>query len=199
MPTINESVATGADDGFIYTGLATGRFYTAASLRAGNFNGADYNYFSAIRFQTIPIPQGATINAATLGTSKFKANRGSPPVIKIFGNDIDDAPAWGTTNEVQNITKTTANSTVDTSSATASTDVAAIVQEIVNRGGWASNNDMAFGLFPQSNPAGVNLFYPAAYGGAGGPATLDITYTAGGGGGTAVPVFYHHLRQQGIA
>jgi hypothetical protein len=194
MPTINESVATGADDGMLARfGTYLLPLYASTSLLNSHFS-VNSEWWIALRFQTIDIPQGATIDSATL-TLKRISTSGSP-TINIYGSDVDNAPAWGSGNRVKDITKTAAFTVLDTANATSANDVTAIIQELVDRPGWASGNDISFGFF-QPSTGGNWKGYSFEKGGADIP-TLDITYTAGGGV-TAVPVFYHHLQQQGIA
>lgn len=174
MPSINVNISSGADDGNEYHsgGSARNYFYSSTFVSFGRFsNGVNY---SAFRFQTINIPQGSTINSATL-TFKKKSSFGTTSV-KIYGNNADDSPAWGAGNRVRNITKTAASTNLDLS-ATSSNDVTAIVQEIVNRGGWIANNNMAFGGFNQV-ASGSNFFLAYAYekGGANIP-NLSVTYS----------------------
>jgi hypothetical protein len=198
MPTINEQIVSGNDDGHIFTfpSFQT-RYYSATSLFASVAN--SYSHWTiALRFQSLSVPAGATIDSATLTLTKSFV-LGTPGIIKIHGNDVDDAPPWATSNLVINIAKTTANTNLDTSSATSANDVTAVVQEIIDRGGWSSGNDIAFGLFPEDAGAGNHGWGAFAYESGSNFPTLDITYTTGGGGGTAASVFYYHLQQQGIA
>ncbi len=68
-----------------------------------------------------------------------------------------------------------------------------IVQELVNRVGWVANNDMRFGLFPQSAAhTDVNVEMLEAAGTA--HATLVIDYTAAAAG---VPWYKRNVRFSG--
>lgn len=186
MPTINTHVITGADDGYMVTGAATSYYYTRSYLGAGgaaSFGGLEA--FCAIRFQSIAIPSGSTIISADLTFLK-NGSTGSPNV-KIFGNDVDNAGAWGSSNRVKNISKTSANTDLDASSSISINDVTAIVSEIVARGGWSSGNNLAFGLFNQIGHAANNFWLGFAYeAGSSAWPLLDITYTSGGGGNNQV-------------
>jgi hypothetical protein len=192
MPTINESVAAGADDGMV------ARFGTyllplyASTTMLLSYGSPSSQWWPAIRFDSVAVPPAATITSASL--SIVHAGGTGSPVGTIYGNDVDSAPAWGSANRVLNIAKTTASASLDTVNSTSVNDVTGIIQEIISRGGWASGNAIAFGIFQQANGGNWRgLTFES-----GSPPTLDITYTEGGGV-TAVPVFYHHLRQQGIA
>ncbi|GJM29095.1 MAG: hypothetical protein DHS20C17_17300 [Cyclobacteriaceae bacterium] len=103
-------------------------------------------------FANIGITQGATIAGASIQFEADEVRTGSV-TITIQGEDIDDAPAFtSTTNDVTNRTLTTASvswspndwNTVGEAAADQQTpDLAAIIQEIVNRPGWVSGNDIA--------------------------------------------------------
>jgi hypothetical protein len=99
------------------------------------------------RFQNVTIDQGATINSAEFSVEVLAVT--GTPQLEMHGNDVDDAAVWGAGNLPSNITQTTAASTVDnfTSTGVQTVDVTAIVQEIINRAGWASGNDLALVLF----------------------------------------------------
>ena len=106
-------------------------------------------YHSGWRFQTLPIGQGDTVNSATLEPYQSTTGGGSATAT-LYGNDVDDAGTFTTTaSDISNRTRTTASTSLTNSdwpgnNTRASWDVQSIVQEIVNRGGWASDNDMAF-------------------------------------------------------
>ena len=104
-----------------------------------------------LRFQDVTIPQGATIVSAVLEFETDETDSGSTSVV-IRGEDADDAATFTTTNsDISSRTTTTAS--VAWSSIPAwntvnelhqSPDLTSIVQEIVDRPGWASDNDMVF-------------------------------------------------------
>lgn len=185
MPTINVNVKTGADDG--WEALHANGSYRAASYAAttlvvgiGTTRGFTQ---TAIRFQTINIPQGSTINAATL-TLVTKHTTPKTPQGKIYGDNVDNAGAWGAGNRVNTIAKT-AHTTVLSLAATSSNNVTAIVQDIVNRGGWVANNNMAFGIF-NTHAAGTTTYkwFGYAYE-KGAPDIPNLSVTYSGGGSTA--------------
>lgn len=161
-PTVNENIAAGGDDAS--SGWAEGTaFYNFDAafqfLLMGNTGTAgNYSYQAGFRFQTVPVPASATINSATL-TLRATTVTGSPNII-FHGNDVDDAPAWANPgNRIHNITKTTASKVVSSWVADSDNaiDVAAIVSEIVARGGWASNNDLAIAGFRNGGAGGDNF------------------------------------------
>lgn len=107
---------------------------------------------TGIRFQALPIPQGATIGSASL---TFTVNpdevNPDPSNITIFGHAVDDAPTFSSPYGISSRPRTSAsvawspaddwtvmNETRD------SPDLSPILQEIINRPGWSSGNDLAF-------------------------------------------------------
>lgn len=162
-PTVNENIAANGDDAhsvWYGSGAVFQSFYGGANLLSFGRAGTAFAY-AGVRFQTIAVPVGATINSATL-TIRVNSVTGTPN-INFFGNDTDDAAVWANPgNRIKNITKTTASVNKTTWSAGADNDITVtdLVAEIVARAGWASNNDMAFGFF--NNAGSGNHFLNCA-------------------------------------
>jgi hypothetical protein len=188
-PVVNENIAANADDVFSLWGADGANFLdfqTANTLiYVGRYN--TERFYGGLRFQTVGVPAGATINSATL-TMRITGLSGTPN-LNFAGNDVDDAPAWATPgNRVKNIVQTTAvvNDATWSSGSDNTATVTSVVAEIIARAGWASGNDMAFGIFDAA-ASGVNFMNFAALDHATlTEARLAIDYTAGGGGGGSV-------------
>lgn len=195
--SINEHIATGADDGHERNGgwNGGGNDVVVGTIAITS----TYRYDAGLRFQTINVPAGATISAATLTIYVNGWTGSSPFTAKLYADDVDDATAWSASNKPSGITKTSASASIPViaSVGAQSFDILAVVQEVLGRGGWASGNDIRFGIFRQGS---FDIFRFDAIEATGtNEAQLDITYTVGGGGGISIPVVIHHLRQQGIA
>ena len=103
-----------------------------------------------LRFQDVTIPQGATLVSAVLEFTTDETDSGSTSIV-INGQDADDAATFTTTNsDLSDRTTTTAS--VAWSSLPAwntvneihqSPDITTIIQEIIDRPGWASGNALA--------------------------------------------------------
>ncbi len=115
-----------------------------------------------IRFQNVSIPQGATITNAYIQFSVDETNESGAIVIGVAGEDIDNSPGFSSASfNISTRTKTSASienwsppnwSPVDARGPDQRTpDLAAIVQEIIDRGGWSSNNSMSFILYKPSS------------------------------------------------
>jgi type IV pilus assembly protein PilY1 len=104
-----------------------------------------------VRFNNIDVPQGATILSANLSFDSWHTSTKGNPIISINGENVDNAATFSASpNDISNRTLTAA--TVNWSMPQFSTggtwydtpDVSTLVQEIVNRSGWASGNAMSF-------------------------------------------------------
>ncbi|MBF0446684.1 MAG: VWA domain-containing protein [Magnetococcales bacterium] len=103
-----------------------------------------------IRFRSLPIPRGAVIASAELVFEIDEAASGSTS-LTIRGEDVDDAITFSSSSSnISNRTTTTAsvawNGVVAPSidETLTSPDIKSLVQEIVDRPGWVSGNNMAF-------------------------------------------------------
>jgi hypothetical protein len=97
-----------------------------------------------LRFTPVTIPQGATITTAYL---TFRANMtaATPGGGRIYGQAADNPPTFTTFGEYDSRVWTSANVhwtpaawVIDTNYT--SPDIKTVIQEIVNRPGWASGN-----------------------------------------------------------
>jgi len=175
MTTIAEGISAAADDG---TERVDNSSWGAASSTA--YWG--YTYFTrygGLRFQTLNVPQGVTIDSATI-TLQIESKSGTVTGTW-WGDDVDDAAAWGASDRPSQITQTTANASfVEAASGDAVQTVTSIVQEIVNRGGWAANQDMRFSaFFPTTLTNNIKVYMLDHYSGTK-DAEISITYSAGG-------------------
>lgn len=174
--TVNESVGANADDG---RGMSPAYWIQSHT-------GTKSTTAGAFRFQTVDVPQGATINSATLTLNvTFRGGSGSA-VLK--GQNVDDAPSWAnySANSPLTMSATTAslNYSVPATTGSKNLDVTSIVQEIVNRAGWTNNNDLRLGFSDISAMTGGSYMYFEDYIDAGtAQAALSIDYTAGGATG----------------
>ncbi|KUM26160.1 hypothetical protein AU467_04035 [Mesorhizobium loti] len=124
-----------------------------------NINDLELGYDSStrqtvgIRFTGIDIPKGAIITSAYIQFQANEVKTGAASLL-IQGDNTDDASPFTTASfNVSSLPRTTASTawtpdpwtTVgEHGLAERTPDLSAIVQEIVNRSGWAALNDMAF-------------------------------------------------------
>lgn len=170
---ITENIVANDDDGFEGTD---------APVWFDDYGGIDYfgtyaagkNLNLGIRFQGIAIPQGATIDDASLYINIIDGSGVSQGYI--YGDDVTNAPsAWSSGDLPSGITKTTAKVQIlinDTGTFTH--DVAAIIQEIVSLTGWSSGNNLRFAAINTGTGGQADV---GDYAGADG-AVLEINFTA---------------------
>lgn len=149
-------VAAGADD--ILHVIGDDVYNT--TVRVGNDVSVNYN--SGMRFQNITIPQGATIDTAILYFTSNDVTTGTTCNATIEGEAVDDAAAFSTLANYTGRARTSANvawSSIEQWSVTTTTYLSVnfktVVQEIVNRGGWASGNDLAIFINNNSSSSGA--------------------------------------------
>jgi type IV pilus assembly protein PilY1 len=150
MAEITRKVAQSSDD--CNRRLHTDLFgLTELYNRAGYYSSSSYQYGCGLRFQNIAIPNGATIISATI---KFKCRLSCSGTVcrtRLSGEDVDDAPTFA--NDKDAFDARWANRTtvkVDWDNIPAwvvdnfydSPDIKSVIQEIVDREGWESGNDI---------------------------------------------------------
>lgn len=169
-----ENITNTADDGMTKTSVGT--WSSAGGPFMGVTAGGIWN--TGLRFQTLGIPQGSTIDDANLVVNKLLI--GNTPQLKIYADDVDDAPAWSNSSRPgSGFTKTTASKTWSpTVTGAESIPITSIVQEIISRGSWAPGNDIRFGIFDQVGGSASNYASIAGY--PTNEAQLVINFTAAG-------------------
>lgn len=141
--TVNTQITSSTDDAFTYS---DGTGYSSSSVY--HFLGDDGDPFiSGYRFQNIQILPGADITEATL-TVMSSWNRYGTVHLKISGDDVDDSVTFSSGNAPDDRTQTTAKVDWDITAAWYedvwydSPDIKTVVQEIIDRPGWSSGNDI---------------------------------------------------------
>src|SRR5690606_39216536 len=108
---------------------------------------------TALRFESVDIPQGATVTSASLRFTPQASDSGAAEwTISAEASD-DSPPLAATAGNISGRTKTTAatspwtlpGATADEAFSTPdSIDLLSVVQEIVNRPGWCGGNAITF-------------------------------------------------------
>ena len=158
---------------------------TAATHHLGKFSTTAI-YYNGWMWDGVTIPQGAIISSAIMTFYVSNVNGGTTAKTIFYGEDVDSPAAFGNTTagKPEGRVHTTANVPVDFATAdwtsvgyTVTLDVTAIVQEIIDRGGWASGNSLVI-VATDNGSANTNYVGYATYNNASNKATkLDITYT----------------------
>ena len=142
MTTFTGRPGANGDDGYSWAAGA-GFLNTVVYIGGATVDGDCF-----LRIPNVTIPQGATISAAKL-TFKAKANQAGAAVLtNIYMDDIDNAVAPTDQPEHGALNRTTAFTAWDNEGAWTtdtlydSPDFTSAVQEVVDRGSWASGNAM---------------------------------------------------------
>lgn len=159
----------------------------AAIAGAGTaFN--NVNTWMGFRFTNVTVPQNATIDSATLELYTNPGKSGLDDVDgKFYGHNVDNASAWNigsATYDISNRSLTNASysyTQLNLGTGYQNFTVTTVIQEVVDRGGWASGNFLSLIL----NHAGSGNSALIANG-ATTYAQLTINYTAAGGGNQTV-------------
>lgn len=143
---------------------------------------------AALRFQDVAIPQGATITSATISFVPAATSAAGTATFEVQAENVDNAAIFTAGENLQTRTKTLPEDWAAPAWVAAPTpahvvgpNVTAMVQSLVNRGGWCGNNAMAFYISPKVGNTSTRVAY--SIDGAGGlQPILNISYTGGSSG-----------------
>lgn len=188
MTIFSATITTSSDDAQETGGTVT--------IDGGALNANSTTGYTGFRFQNVTIPAGSTINTASLNVYLTSGSFDDPD-ITIYAEDTDDAATFTTAaSNISGRTPTTANTVWNVTNLTTgvktSPDFAAVIQEVIDRGGWSSGNDIA--IIYVGNDASSLMRVRAYDAGGGDYATLNIDYTAGSGGGGQPRRSMHQFR-----
>ncbi len=150
------------------------------TVKTGNTLTVKTDWWTGLRFNDINIPQGATISSASIS---FTASEGRSSALNSRIYHIDeDNPGQFKTSPKYDISSRSDSTPVVSWSEPAWTpndvletpNIASLVQEIVNRTNWASENSMAFALEHPGSDGGKLYSYDSSPGKS---AILRINYT----------------------
>ncbi len=187
--TLDISVNQESDDA--EEGVSSGEVLLESSdleIGAGNgynVNGGTFvNQLVGVRFQNITVPEGATITNAYIQFTADEADNSSITV-SIAGEASNNAVTFTDTDGDISSRTTTTNSVSwspdewatagDAGTAQQTSDITAIVQEIIGISGWSSGNAMAFIISGSTEP---DKRESESFDGTAAP-TLHIEYTTG--------------------
>ena len=182
-PTSYDSLQSGYDD------RKVGLDYSSWNAR--------YRFYQAyFRFVSVALEQGATIESAYL---QVEFHSGSERSFRINGFDVDNQSQPATSNNGSegahsNHTAASVDWTVAAlgsgEEVATSPDIKTIVQEIVDRAGWATDNAMMLGLWlPTSESDDYFRTFNTGKDSSDTKPQLVITYATGGGSGSSEDVY----------
>ncbi len=195
--TVQAQVSAGNDDAEENTaGGAVGLTSTDLDLVIDNFGTATQkSQVIGLRFGSVAIPKNATITAATIQFRADETSSGAAAAattLTIKGQAADNPTSFTTAKfnvstrpqTIQSVQWSPPVWTINAvTPAQQSPDLTAVVQEIVDRPGWASGNAMAFVI----SGTGAGTRVADSYEGNFGP-VLSVSYVVGGPPANASPV-----------
>lgn len=174
-PTLDLQVGASSDDAYQKT---SGDVVLTGSL--GIVDNVDE--WNGYRWTSVTVPNSATIDVAHMEVEITNAGWDEPNHT-FFGNDVDSAVTFSaTTNNVSGRARTSASEVWDNSNLGApgrfnTTDLSPLVNEIVNRTGWGSGNDLV--IVFRGDGGARDLAVQSWDQDNANAATLHIEYTAG--------------------
>ena len=189
MTALNLQVGQGSDD--CLRRLVTSDFGLSYSdHQAGDWNSSFYDYSGGTRFTSVTIPQGATIDAATM---QFRARslNGSIPTTYIEGEDADDAATFIDAADYDGRARTSAVSWTPgewvAGTWYTTPELKTIIQAIIDRKSWSPGNALVtFWRDAPSWGGSQRCLTASAYEhNTTWAPKLDIDYTASEGDGTS--------------
>lgn len=145
MTTLDLQVSAGNDDAH-EADDGTNFSYIGGNLRCEANTAAGSRYNAGMRFQNVAVPNGAIINTSYVSVIFIDTTHDSPD-LDYRGEAADDADDFVTTQDVTDRTRTSASvnwsdTDLGGSSFVDGPEIKTIIQEIVNRAGWSSGNNM---------------------------------------------------------
>lgn len=160
-------------------GYWAGSWFVNGSWWQTGQNGFGNDLYSAGRFNNVTVPQGSTINSAYIKLYGY-ANESGNAYTRFYGIDEDNTADL--TSDPVGRARTTAYTDWDFNAITLnqqySIDITAIIQEIVNRGGWGSNNSLAIIHVNDGTPISNFRHFKNWHGDSSYPVKIEINYTA---------------------
>lgn len=184
-PSVTVNPTAAGDDGF-QVGTNWSSQAGNTTMRVGSSLGAPYH--SGIRFPNVTIPNAATITLATLGLTAASTS-GVGGAGTIYAWDTDNAAQFDNSNLPGDATRTTASTSIvaDATTGAKTWAITSIIQEVVDRAGFASGNAIAIPIIG-SVVATVNFTSYSTYDNGSDIPYLSITYTAAAGGTAGKPL-----------
>lgn len=140
-----------------------------------------YSWSIFARITGITIPQGSTIDSATIHFHNPVSNSATGKSVTIDGNDVNNAAIPTTEGNIRSATKTSATVNWTFGSISGGTlespEIKTIIQEIVNRAGWASGNAMMLYLHTPTTSSDWDLTVRTYDHSSGQAPHINITYS----------------------
>ncbi|MFC1795186.1 hypothetical protein ACFL3Q_16570, partial [Planctomycetota bacterium] len=178
--TVEFQVSASEDDGYAVNDNTQN--LSSDFIRAGlsAFAGPPY-YLSGIVFRNVDIPQGAEIVSASLKVRSYNSRLTDTVYGKIEAEASDNAAAFDSSRHIGSLPNTSASINWDIEEPWladtwyTSPDIAYVIQEVINRDGWSSDNSLAIIYSTRQNEGGYRNISSYDRGSDSAP-ILEITY-----------------------
>jgi len=171
-----------------------------AVTRAGNSTAI--RGVCGLLYDSVAIPAGSTIDSAFLQVGS--AGSVGDILVDIHANDVDDAANFSVEADATSRARTTASVTFNYTNIPQtmddSPDIKTVIQEVVDRAGWSSENSICLLLVGRNNGTSLFAQIDNDLGGNTNPRlTINFTEpTAAGGGGSGGPQLQGVFDMQGM-
>ena len=166
--------------------IQRGHDYRSIGITFSSYSGQYDFYHPYFRFVNVGVPQGSTISSAYLILEVPASPAGYPAsdgdTFRIAGYDSDDVsqPSTGSDGAMSLHTSATVDGwqLPSDEGITTSPDIKTIIQEIVDRAGWSSGNDMMFMVWqPTAQSSTYRRYYNTGKDSDDTAPQLEITYS----------------------
>ena len=189
MTAINPAVGASGNDGKsgIFWGGGDLNIEDATLWIGNRIDGQRDDYSIILRFVNVTIPQGATINSATITLRGEETDSTSGLAATIWGVDADNPSFPADYDAAEALTHTTATASWSNPAVTAGSNIntpsiSTIVKEIVDRAGWASGQAMILVIENNGSSAGVYRSFHSYDSNASYAPVLNVDYTEASSG-----------------
>ena len=177
MSTFDATLTTDNNNG---CGTADGSTsWENTAVRIVSSDATNQKYGTGFMWASVTVPKNATITAAYI--QLYTLDTRNNILGHIYGDAADNSSNFASTHTLWNRTKTTANVAWNVTGLAVgyvnSPDISSVIQEIVNRAGWSSGNNMSI-LALGDAVYDLTKVYRADCYSEGNPAKLHIVYTS---------------------
>lgn len=181
MATFTARVGASTEDGTKNPAFTPAWDTTGSSDGTGRNGLGSDDLTLGCRFTNVTIPSGSTINSAKLTLTAYTSDSNSVDTT-VIGVDEDNTASFSSDPTGRAQTTASANWTQGSVTANTAYDtpaLASVVQEIIDRAGWASGNAMGFIIKNNGTTGSANHFFYSYDGDTNKAILLTIDYTTG--------------------
>jgi hypothetical protein len=177
--TVEYQVAASEDDGYAFSDTAQNLDTDYLRVGSSSFAKPPY-YMSGMVFRNVNIPQGTRILSARLKIRAHTSRLTDVAYGMIQAEAANNAATFGSSRHIASVPRTSASVNWDLDQPWSvdawyeSPDIAEVIQEVINRGGWSPNNALAI-LYSTRSEGGYRNFSAYDRGSDYAP-VLEITY-----------------------